>query len=494
MKKKSLLKKMLKLIAYIFAAIIAIIILLALYLYITTTIVHNYRNQVELNKDFNKYLVVDRNIHKVDNAQIAIIGLSAPENVQDTYQWGLDLLQEKQKKFANKASFTKESMIINSINEPYDMLYINAGLPATKEELSAMTIEQQVRAMPNSMKLKGESKEDTKMHYCLIWGIDFGNHNNNNNNNNNNDKCATNKQVLDMADANRLLLERYMKLTNYSSFKNLPVGDFNEHGDTGLFIDLTKLTVANLVVQSRLGKSDAAIDNWLKLNSFFRRALADENTLMDKSTLMMSYPVVIKSLPNILSNSPELAKKHELQLANALSPFGADKYNLAGAVKAEYSFSIGFLIDKLGNYYGNKSVEFAKDFSQLSKESALNFDAKDLEFRDKWIEKIDLVDPIYGTFYNFIISGVSFGSSLMHSMHEQNATARMLNLQVNILANKVSYNDMPNYIQNLPSEFNNPLTEKPYEWDAEKKSIYFDLEPYGNPPQIPRLSIIIPRF
>ena len=64
-------------------------------------------------------------------------------------------------------------------------------------------------------------------------------------------------------------------------------------------------------------------------------------------------------------------------------------------------------------------------------------------------------------------------SHLVKSMHNKNALIKLFNLSIKIRQQKIPEADIQHFLNNAGSKYNCSFTEKPMQWDAAKKVIYY---------------------
>lgn len=462
-------RSILKLSRYTLKFCLSVVAIFAVYLLFTTFVIHGQRKNVELASDFKQYLISEPNGYRHNNAAIASIGIRAPVHVKDSYAWALKLVDEELAEF-EKMGFVRnpDDSEFANLRKMCNFIGRVEGFSCGGEDVnySYVSARDKIDAMPDKLVYETIANKSLGCFYDGgLWYSNFPDWQ---------ETCVTKQEVAKLAEQNKLFLARYLQVLDYRHYKTLP--NFISAGGQSL-IDANKLLLAELVANAQNGKPEKSLQTWLKLNAFYRRALADENTLVDKSILMVINGMVLDALPAIIDKKSELAKKFEADLSVALSPFPPAEYNLAGMMKAEY-FGTGHYIDFFGNYYKNKFLEFSKDIAKLGQFTSENLASEQRQFSEKWgqddfFRNIDWADPIYGTVYNLLIGGVSVGNSLIESMHMVDARIAVLNLHVNLVANKVPQSQLSEYLNKLPAKFNNPLTEKPFIYSAEEGVIYF---------------------
>jgi len=405
------------------------------------------RGEDKLNKEIAGYSMNQQDF-VTDNAMIAIIGLVAPPNVEDTYAWALSLIR---KHMEESEKWIKDIKNAPDKVQKWEMIQKNLD----------KSLIDKVDTIPNKIEWQGNT-DGLRYWVEQEWGSDCK-------------KCPSEKEVLKLADSNRILLKRYRDLTLHKQFIQPP--------DTAainmeLLIRLHELHLAQLIIQSKTNP-DASLKEWLQNNAFVKAALMDKSSLVTKSVLMVMYSQSLHALPNILRSHQEFAAKYEKPLLNVLGPFGPKDYNIHSAMKYEYTL-VSPVIEQLGTYSQNKYFFFLKDFEALATYSASQFQEQNTRFQKTYdynqyrmIDWQDWHHPISATTTNFLIKGASSGSDLLGAMHTRDATSRMLSLYIQALSSSIPEEKMADFMTKSPPDLYDPFTQKPFRWNQTTGTLYF---------------------
>ena len=129
------------------------------------------------------------------------------------------------------------------------------------------------------------------------------------------------------------------------------------------------------------------------------------------------------------------------------------------------------------NYIKNRLYRFHLDFLNRAQKPFSTLDLSKSEMQDKYefgsnIFKYDWLNPQQSILANLIISGQSRGFHLVKSMHSKDAKIKLLNLSIHIRQHKTPKEHIQTFLNNAGSQYYNPFTNKPMQWDAAKNVIY----------------------
>jgi len=372
------------------------------------------------------------------NGYIALMGVNAPANVENTYAWALALVEA-------------------------DMKPLQPGQTASAWDTA-----------PGKITVQG----DYKPALCMLskgWEPFVIN-----------GPCTTTIQQLNQwISGNTLLLTRYHSRFEYSRFIDVPGS-----GASGEFIREQQLFLAYLVSVSH-AHPEGALQEWLKNAIFLKKALADQTTLMSRSVLMVMYQQTQKVLPTLLAADPSLAAKYQPQLADILAPFGPREMNIVANTKAEER-ALAPVITKLTPGGQAKFKQFWQDEITLAQTQTTHISEASDAFHAKYAnpklpatitkETVtntppqDLAKALGEDAYvNLILAGIAEGADLFKAMEALDARNRILNLYVQMKVQTITPDKVGAFIQ--AAALHDPFTDKPFAYDAAKHLIYFSPVP-----------------
>jgi len=219
--------------------------------------------------------------------------------------------------------------------------------------------------------------------------------------------------------------------------------------------------------------------------------LKQDGTMIERAIFFVIDGINLASLENILFKSPEIGIAHFEELNRLLHANKLERYNLKGMLRADYTFITNEMSKSRHNlddakslnmdYIKNRLYHFQFDFLNRAQMPPSTFDLSISEMSDKYelrsnIFNYDWLNPLQSVLANLLISGQTRVFHLVKSMHSKDALIKLLNLNINIRQQKISEADIQNFLNNADSEYNSPFTNKPMQWYATNKVIYY-IEP-----------------
>lgn len=415
----------------------------------------------DLNPLYQEKLYGGYEPHWENNAYFAAEGLTAPENVEDFYAYGLKKAVIYFKEF-------EKSKARSGVSEDY--LY---DIP--QMDLNPIVINKEDDLKLNSV--------DWKELSCLYY-FDHENPTA--------EGCATFSDVKKYIEDNQLMWDR---------FNQIPAMGFDYYAtpqflgaDMGAAFYLVDLKAAEIVMRAKNGQVEQAMTEWLSFTELYIDMLNSRASLVYKAQALINMTRHYSALEYLLSIEPQLAATFQDELISVLK----DNLNYIG-VSDWLAQDIGsadiFLISYLGNVNAmqNEVLKCIQNFEALAQISPDKYpyaseDREPLCFWDDFdrssssFMSYPLLSP--GSFranlvYSLMMGGLLKGEELIASTKRYEAKLRMIQLGINILSDKPA--DIEEYIFDAQETFLNPITNKPYQWDAEKNSLYFE-SPVGNTP------------
>ena len=290
--------------------------------------------------------------------------------------------------------------------------------------------------------------------------------------------CASPERLKDLLVANKTLLSRYVQL--YS----LPSWQGSTYGGGQSIIDLNMLLAAEIKLDIDEGRLDIAYQKWRNNFQFINRILATKSTMIERAIFLVADGLSLNSIEYLLLKSPEFNAKYYDELQVLLKPNDLKRYNLRGMLGADYEFVENQFIAKQQSMYYvhpnfilNRVYRMQMDFYNGAQNQPSNIDMASAKFAKQYqsqgIFKINWLDPFNSYLANKITGGLPSGFELIKSMHSHNATINALNLLTQIRVKNIESSNIQGFINQAGATFNNRFTEKPLQWNAEKKAIIF---------------------
>jgi hypothetical protein len=285
---------------------------------------------------------------------------------------------------------------------------------------------------------------------------------------------------------NREILGRYKalyKLDRHVTFRYL---------DKNL-IPLTKLIVAEMRLDMRNGKHEAAYAKWREHFRFTRNHLRGEDDWVGKAIGLVNFGMSLSVIEDLLVKQPSLARSHFDELLDLLRPEGIEMINPSGVVRTQYLHleyffeapnarpefedSIDWLARKLGqrNRIQNRYLAYSMDHLTALRQPWSNL-------RDELAKSIDhhlgfgwedLIDPVGSLFLSRNVGWQIKLVSLLRQAYISDGNLRLATLVVRMSREKVKDGDIPVFLAGVGPELYDPFARKPMHWDPKNGRIYF---------------------
>jgi hypothetical protein len=293
---------------------------------------------------------------------------------------------------------------------------------------------------------------------------------------------------------NETILEEYKILTRYPRYVETGIYPFTAEKPRYNIIELQEFVSADILLKSAQGHAEEALQDWLSTQRFHTIVKSDQNSSVQKNLSIIAQKKHFLALVKLLRKHPDLAKKHQAEILESLSGpssesdginvdllFLAELHTLS-AVRAMVAAEENYFIKiKLHLFYSendtaNTLYAFYKDIKK-----AMEFPPSDeyVSLQEKH-NPIDL-SSVYGALsllYNpigkFLVGPMMSAEGLIfRNRWYVIADARLLGVYVQALAKDVPLQNMPAFLADLPSIWNNPYTDAPFMWDADTQEIYY---------------------
>jgi hypothetical protein len=291
--------------------------------------------------------------------------------------------------------------------------------------------------------------------------------------------CASPERLKALILANKTLYSRYQQLYT------LPHWQGNTFGGGQTIIDINVLLAAEIMQDIDEGRQELAYQKWRDNFLFINRAIAAQSTMIDRAIFLVADSLSLKSVVNILLESPEINTQHFDELQVLLKPNDLERYNIKDMLGADYEFVNNQFVEKQQtiyyvhpNFIRNRIYRMHKSFYDSTQKLPSTLDMASEQFGKQYhsqgLFNINWLDPFNSFLANKIAGGLPSGFSLIKAMHHHNATINALNLLTQIRVKNIESANIQDFINLAGAEFNNPFTEKPLQWDAEKAAIIYE--------------------
>ena len=302
-----------------------------------------------------------------------------------------------------------------------------------------------------------------------------------------NKPCANAKEIRAMYDKNRELIGRYRTFYTYGNHNPGDKAGFVSPGAKGQdLISMHHLFAARWSVLAETGQGETAMREWIADTRFLQKVFPEKHTMVDHAIWMVIYGQNIAMLPVMLERDPTLVSKWSGGLEKILKMNMASPDIWHNVMRGEYYFlklgldfaardQLAVVILKPNStwnaFYGwaNGMVWLAAQSPTALKENA-----------DTVISQCTMQDKSLVAFFlnkNFlrdlIMDGICGGTKMMQNTHKINARSRALILYMRAQNKNIPPENMADFLQDADSSLYDPFTEKPFQWDAQEKSVYF---------------------
>lgn len=313
--------------------------------------------------------------------------------------------------------------------------------------------------------------------------------------------CADAATVRAMVRDNQLLLRRYAMLAHYPHFVQ---SEFGDPHNGQLIIQLQTLLSASMALNAAEGNAEHALATWLHYAQMLNHLYTGQSSYIMQAILMVNRGINLKTLPLILAAmTPQQIAAHQAAL-NAVfdvPAFGPNSWDISATMRAESMILVfaeenfakphqrkdtrGFWERVFKLYQPNATrnlfTKVSRDTLAFSKlpASSLSEAQKDLDTdyytRSRWG-----IHSLYNGIGKMIMSGILDGSDLVVAAHEQVAVARLLKLYTAAKIAGIQPKDMPGFVAATTPDMRDPVTEKPFDWNAQKNSIGYTRPKYNH--------------
>lgn len=296
-------------------------------------------------------------------------------------------------------------------------------------------------------------------------------------------QCISSASAKKLLEKNKLLLTRYLSLYKINEWRGSIAGNGQ------LLLDLNKL----LLIQNKLlimeDQSEDAYNSWRDNFVFISNLHSKENTFIERAIFLVMEGINLNRLEYLLYKNPKIGTAHYEDLITLLNPSGLEKYNLKGALKAEYGFiNHNFLIDKNTGktlhveYMRNRIYQSHLEFLQKTKMSPSTLGESERELVEKYsysnfvvnLGNMILPHGLSKVLVNQFIVYSCKRLFLVQSMHMKNAYINLLNQSVKIRKLKLDESNIQEYLNNSGQNYLCPFSEKPMKYESATKAIYCD--------------------
>ena len=294
--------------------------------------------------------------------------------------------------------------------------------------------------------------------------------------------CASPKRIESLLLSNKTLLARYKSLYDIAHLQGS-----SKNGMT--IININELLLAEIKLDIFNNKPEIAYQKWRANHQFVSYVLLQPLELVDRMVYLIVYGHNLNTLEQLLFKAPEISTKHFDELHLMLKPRDLSLFNMKALLSVEYHHGNDKFINKQlasfelhPNYIRNRVYRAHIDILIEAQKMPFDYERSENVLYEKYhfgpgrLHTLDWLDPL-----NSLLSKVAIRNSIStlrmaKSIHTKNSLSKLLNVSIQIRQQKIPEANIQTFLNNAGSEYNSPFTNKPMQWDATKKVIYF-IEP-----------------
>jgi hypothetical protein len=302
-------------------------------------------------------------------------------------------------------------------------------------------------------------------------------------------ECLPFDQAPIALEKNKELLQRFRALYQLDRLLN-DGGYYNS-----AYIDLAKLSVADMQLDLRQRDYSAAYQKWHDQLYFARRNLRGTDDWVGKAIGAVVLGITSPFLEDLLLADPHLAIQHHSGLLTLLRP-EAVAFHPEGLAQAEYSQlavaferskrlqftglqTLDWLILHLGqkNRILNRYATYLNAYTQALRLPWAQIDPAFARLREQYASNVDtwdfIIDP-FGAIFLFIhIEGNLKTREILRQMHVLDGRFRLSTLLVQLVNAQVPDDDIENFLASSDRQLWDEFSGSPMKWDAKNRRIYF---------------------
>ena len=303
--------------------------------------------------------------------------------------------------------------------------------------------------------------------------------------------CLSRAEVENLIYENNILLNRLEAMANYHHFDS-EITILHKRTPSGAdFISLGQLFFAKLHMMILNNKTDEAIDLWTQNANMLSTMLRDQNNLVEKAIISIPQRQTLSFLPLIIENAHLTNDQYDKIYKQLDSLFSEDietvvktalngdyhhtilaMENYFGATLARQKGSITYV---LGSKFAYNATDTRNIFARFSQDpirvASLPHDKAAQEFSPSRYKPKDVPMNIFNVSGRLMLGGIVKGNELAFNWKNRTVYARLMSVYAKAMQDNVEPQNMEAFLQTAAP---NPYTNKPFEWDADSKEIFFN--------------------
>lgn len=300
--------------------------------------------------------------------------------------------------------------------------------------------------------------------------------------------CASTSDIQEVFDKNQEFITRYKHLYAYTNSAQKPLSNYTKGQD---IIALHQFLSAYWQILAESGHGEQAVQEWIDDTIFLQKVLSHEHTLVEHAVFMVTYGINIQMLPALLEKAPAQIEGYKDQMEAVLkfdNASGAIWANVMRGERALFAATLPTLeIEPFylkPNYFSNRLYEWSQSIIWLATQPPRDFSKNQKLVLDKFLfinAEPTLLTLIFDKhfFEKLLLYSVLKGTEIVLNTHTHNAKSRALILYIQAKSRNISPGDMPAFLKNADEALYDPFTGKPFLWDETKNSISLSLEKDG---------------
>ena len=292
--------------------------------------------------------------------------------------------------------------------------------------------------------------------------------------------CADEARIRTLLSENKLLLNRYALIQTLPHSQGVIK-------NVATILDVNDLLAAEIKLDVKNKKSEAAYAKWINNQRFIDRAIALHGGIVNRGLFVSIYGISLDTLEFMLFESPDMIKQHGDELLTLLEPVGLEKYNIKGMLKIEHQSSQQHVIQMhlaskeiYPEYIANREYRAQLNFLKEAQKNPFNYEESENKLYEQYYyiggnaRTLDWLNPLSSILSKVSVNGVLRGFTFIKSMHSKNSLAKLLNLKIKIHQQNISDAYIQAFLNSAGSEYFNPFTNKPMRWDAVNRVLVCD--------------------
>jgi hypothetical protein len=387
-----------------------------------------------------------------DNAYFALAGLDAPEGVTDFYEYGRQRIIFHASRWAE---YKKK------IPVPYvhDVPTVEYNLFKPYEPVEKL----------------GFDKQEIENWRCL-YNLDAKL---------NMPTCPSMEDVLSLRQSNSTLWQRFQRLADNRVF-SMPDHFVDTTYSSQDLIKLVNLHAVYLLDLQSKGYNEKAMQEWVKYMNLYKGMVSAHSVLVDKAIFLIVFKTHADVLETLIYNDPQIAVAYGDEIREAILIKDVSFFRAGQMIVDDWRGIEPLFIPTMGMSANQKRelISCFKENQKLAEWPAKGyFKPRDdriceAEFPndlgDQMLKNLlESGNVITNIIHSLLMGGILKGEELIGNMHRNIADFQMANVAMELIRNEVRARDVSSYLNDMPKEYWNPITEEPFLWDEQNGWLYY---------------------